>query len=214
MYPGEGYFDIRFRANWEEPHTVLKYTVRQNNLRTDDKIYAGVPGGKAVRTLDGFEYPLTETLAYGGISAASGSIFAYDTLKDGGTIRLTVLRNPVCGDLRMDKELSSDEDYRYVGRGITEGTVRFYFDASDAYGKALNESYEGFLFAPVSVCEAKHDGILSSTGSFLSFEGDSALSLDALKKAEDGSNDFIMRLSNRSSRICGRQAICQWLIME
>lgn len=55
------------------------------------------------------------------------------------------------------------------------------------------------MFAPVSVCEAKHDGILSGTGSFLSFEGDRAISLDALKKAEDGSDDFIMRLSNRSS---------------
>ncbi len=199
VYPGEGYVDIRFRANWEDPHTVLKYTVRQNNLKPDDKIYAGVPGGKAVRTLDGFEYPLTETLSYGGVSVASGNIFAYDTLKDDGTFRLTVLRNPVCGDLRMEKALSPDEDYRYVGRGITEGTVRFYFDAGDAYGKALNEAYEGFLFAPVSVCEAKHGGVLSGTGSFLSFEGDRAISLDALKKAEDGSDDFIMRLSNRSS---------------
>ena len=99
----------------------------------------------------------------------------------------------------MEKALSPDEDYRYVGRGITEGTVRFYFDAGDAYGKALNEAYEGFLFAPVSVCEAKHGGVLSGTGSFLSFEGDRAISLDALKKAEDGSDDFIMRLSNRSS---------------
>ena len=94
VYPGEGYVDIRFRANWEDPHTVLKYTVRQNNLKPDDKIYAGVPGGKAVRTLDGFEYPLTETLSYGGISVASGNIFAYDTLKDDGIFRLTILRNP------------------------------------------------------------------------------------------------------------------------
>lgn len=109
------------------PHTVLKYTVRQNNLKPVIRFMPVVPGGKAVRTLDGFEYPLTETLSYGGISVASGNIFAYDTLKDDGTFRLTVLRNPVCGDLRMEKALSPDEDYRYVGRGITGGYGKVLF---------------------------------------------------------------------------------------
>ena len=47
----------------------------------------------------------------------NGNIFAYDTLKDDGTFRLTVL-HAVCGDLRMEKALSPDEDYRYVGREL------------------------------------------------------------------------------------------------
>lgn len=199
VYPGENYIDLRFRADWDEPHTVLKYRIFEKTpANKPSSVCAGVPGGETVRAYDGLEYPLSETIAFDRFTVASGNIFAYDTDKENATIGLTVLRNPVCGDLRMDEDLNENEDYLYVGRGVTEGTLRIWFSDSGENATAHRENTSAFLFAPFSVCEARHGGTLPMSASYIEWIGDSKVNLDAIKQAEDGSGDMIVRISNRS----------------
>lgn len=198
VYPGRDYVDIAYRVDWDEPHTALKYRITTPSA--PDRIVAGVPGGLCERGFDGEEYPLSETIELGDITVMADSIFAYNTDKDTETAALTLLRNPVCGDLRMDDPLREDEDYLYVGRGIHEGKLRVWL----RHGSELSRTAAADRFAlpPVWVCEAHHDGELSGIGSFLAYEGTGDVTVDAVKKAEDGSGDIVIRIANRGFAPC------------
>lgn len=198
VYPGKDYVDVSYRINWDEPHTVVKYRV--GTPATPDRIIAGVPGGRCERSFDGEEYPLSESIELGDMIVMGDSIFAYNTDKDEMTVGLSLLRNPVCGDLRMDEPLRTDEDYRYVGRGIHEGTVRIWIRKEDSVPRLTG--IQRFTLPPVWVCEAHHGGELGGSGSFLCYEGTGEVVLEAMKKAEDGSGDIIIRIANRSSESC------------
>ena len=198
VYPERDYVDIAYRVDWDEPHTVLKY--RFGTPSAPDGIVAGVPGGLCTRGFDGEEYPLSETIELGGVTVMADSIFAYNTDKESSTAALTLLRNPVCGDLRMDEPLRDDEDYRYVGRGAHEGRIRVWLNRGSKLSRTA--AADRFALPPVWVCEAHHDGELSGSGSFLAYNGTGDVTVDAVKKAEDGSGDIIIRIANRGFEPC------------
>jgi len=175
--------DYRIRVNWNEKHTVLKLVPECAGA---DDITAAIPAGYIVRKADGREYPAGEWLKWGNNTLLLDGIFAYDT--ENNAPRLTVLRSPVFGDLRT-RDLNPDLDYAYMGQGVHEARIRIVRDdMSPARAAELAGQWNS---PPVIVCEANHEGTLPPTMSGMSCEG---AAITAVKPAEDGSGDVVLRL--------------------
>ena len=186
VYAGDSRVDYSWRVNWNERHTVLKLIPKD---AAPLQVTAAVPCGSTVRPADGREYPVGEWMSWeddkGGATLLLDGIFAYDTA---GGIRLTVVRSPIYGDLRIFP-LDEKREYRYMEQGVHEGRVSFIpraMQASEAASMAAH--WNG---PPVVVCEANHTGDLPPESGYLNI-GD-GLFLSAMKKAEDG-EDTVVRL--------------------
>lgn len=202
-YRGAAYVDYRFRVNWNEPHTVLKLAVNQRPENAH--VMAAAPYGCVQRETDGIEWPVGEWLSVrgdaDGFTLLSDSVFAYDTDKKDGTLRLTRLRSPVVGDLRWGEPLAEHGHYAYLGQGIHEGRIR-YFPAA-----LLPEELPGlaacFNNPPVVVLEANHGGDLPCTDGLVELSAKN-VGLSVLKQAEDG-DDVVLRMAEYGGRSCKTQ---------
>lgn len=171
LYEREPYVDVRLRVNWNEKHRALKLC-----LPGGSEVCAALPFGALSRPADGREYPVNEWLDCGGVRALLDGIAAYDT--GDGLTRLTLLRSPIGGDLRMG-ELDGDADYWYISQGISEARVRVY---PEARGCAPAQA-AAFLAPPVIVDESWHEGGLPRAHSQLTYTGE-GVCISAVKHAE------------------------------
>ena len=171
LYEHEPYVDVRLRVNWNEKHRALKLC-----LPCGGSVKAAVPFGGIERPADGREYPVNEWLDCGGARALLDGISAYDA--GDGRARLTLLRSPIGGDLRMG-ELDPDADYWYISQGISEARVRIY---PEAQGCAAAQA-AAFLAPPIIVDESWHDGGLPRVHSHIACRGE-GVCISALKQAE------------------------------
>lgn len=176
LYAETGMIDYRFRVNWNEPHAVLKLIPA---FDVSEGVRAACPAGSVCRPADGKEYPAGEWLSCGGNTLLLDGVHAYDTAD--GQLRLTVLRSPIFGDLRIG-ELNPDLDYRYMEQGLHEGRIRVLPEAlspAEAQKQAMHWNNP-----PIVVCEANHPGTLPAEAEGLRLSGDAVVT--ALKPAEDG----------------------------
>ncbi len=185
LYADQPYLDCHFRVNWNESQTALKLCLPPCG---DAAFQVGLPYGQSPKSFDGREYPLNEWLTTEKYMVVSESIFAYDTDAEKQTVRLSVLRSPIAGDLRMG-DLDPNQRYDYTDQGITEGDIRLYLGTWHS-GPAAAAAQ---AMPPIVVDEAFHEGARGPEDSWLRLEGDGAL-VSALKMAEDGSSDLIPRL--------------------
>ena len=173
VYRDEKYIDIRYRVNWNEKHIALKLISDIG----DNAHEAAVPYGSVYRSESSAELPVGEWLKTDAFTLAFDRPFAYNLVDK--RLGLALLRSPIYGDLRIS-EIDLETDYDIMEQGITEGNIRVSFDENcDAVrlGRELNNP-------PTVLCEACHDGILPSVGSYLSLESLGS-HITALKKAED-----------------------------
>ena len=183
VYPGKDISDYEYEVVWNEKHQVVKLVPEwAESART---VRCGSPAGMTERAADGKEYPVNDWLVWGGKTLLLDGVSAYDT-KD--TLRLTVLRSPIFGDLRI-KDLDERIDYRYMEQGAHFGRIRVVNRALDNLSAAVRA--EQWLNKPVLVCEANHGGDLAPSGSALTLSPGAFVS--AWKRAEDG-NGLILRL--------------------
>jgi len=169
FYRQEKYFDVSYRANWNEKHCVLKL----DSVVKRDTHTVAVPYGSVEREKSYADVPLGCWLKTEDFSVTADSIFAYNMHDK--KLGLTVLRSPIYGDLRIG-ELDPEEEYDIMSQGISEGRVRV-----DLNSGTWAES-ERFLNPPTVIIEANHDGTLSSEGSFYRISGEVLMS--AVKKCE------------------------------
>ena len=180
FYAGVAYFDLSYRANWEDSHKVLKLV---SPVEKPEHL-AAVPAGQILRGENAGDMPLGAWLQTDGITYIPKSIFAYHLHK--GQLGLTLLRSPIYGDLRIG-ELDEEADYDIIDRGIVEGSLRVAFEG-DPWQAA-----ESFCNGPVAVVESNHDGILPAQD--CTFQLDSpGVQLMALKVCEDDGS-VILRLA-------------------
>jgi alpha-mannosidase len=186
FYDNCAYFDVRYRVAWDEKHMVLKLEsdVSQN------KHTVAVPGGWTQRESSSADVPMGEWIRCDSVSILADGIFAYSM--ENQVLGLTLLRSPIYGDLRIS-ELDDSVDYDIIDRGIVEGKLRVSFEGTPW------KIAEAFQNPPVVIDESNHDGILPSTYSFCSIEGDGVI-LTALKRCEDDESEVI-----RLTECCGKE---------
>lgn len=168
--------DCEYTVNWNEPHAVLKLVPRE--MGTVDSVLAGVPAGSIRRPADGREYPAADWMVAGDRTWLLDGVTAYDTA---GGLRLTVVRSPIFGDLRMG-ELDDRLDYHYMEQGAHFGRIRI-LPAALSPLDAANQA-EQWINRPIIVCEANHGEDLAPAGQPLELTDGAFLS--AWKRAENG----------------------------
>ena len=191
-YANDSRIDYSWRVNWNERHKVLKLIPKGAAPR---QVTAAIPCGSIVRPADGHEYTVGEWMRWGegknGTTLLLDGVSAYDT--DGG-IRLTLLRSPMFGDLRMGP-LNEREVRQYMEQGMHEGRISVISQAvPDSEAASLAAHWNG---APAVVCEANHPGDLPARFSSLTIEGNAVLS--AMKRAEEG-DCAVLRLVEMNGR--------------
>lgn len=142
---------------WNEKH----YVVKLETVCESDERLAGIPYGTMKRGAFKGDQPVSAWIRSGDISFLMDSVFAYSM--DSGTLGLTLLRSPICGEIRL---VSPDEEKEYdiLSQGISTGKVRVDFD-----GK-MWECVPGFFNPPVIIVEANHEGLLPCEKSFFSVD--------------------------------------------
>ncbi len=179
FYTGKSYFDVRYRVNWEEKHTVLKF---ECDAGANEHISA-VPAGFIKREETEPDVPAGLWIKTENMAVTSDSIFAYNMKNN--ILGLTILRSAIYGDFRMG-DIDYSVDYDIIDRGITEGSIRMFFE-----GDLWNEA-ESFNNKPVVICEANHDGTLAPEHSFADLSDGAVLM--ALKKCEDD-DSIVVRIA-------------------
>lgn len=194
LYAGRSEVELRYRVGWREQQKTLKLNFEKEKAV---KLVAETPYGQTVRSFCGSEMPvgtfLTSADGEGdGFTLLLDGIFSYDT--EGETVRLSVLRSPIYGDLRM-KELDMEKSYDILSQGITEGRLRLIADRVLSGGE-LPRAAAPFVTPCLTVDEANHPGIGPLCESWLTLTGEKNVVVTALKPAADGSGDPVLRLQN------------------
>lgn len=184
FYKKEKYFDVSYRLNFNEAHTVLKFDIPKSG-----RVTAGVPAGKIERDDMPGDVPMNKWLSLDKFSVISDSIFAYRAEKD--KIGLTVVRSPIYGDLRIE-EINPEDDYNIMEQGIAEGRLRILLEA-DAEDMADN-----FCNGVVVIDEGNHSGELDYSGSYAVLSDD-GVCIEAVKYSESG-DGIIVRLREHKGK--------------
>ena len=199
---GESAVEGHIRVDWNERHKALKLRYASSH----DRLVTATPGYGAERAFDGRELPcggwfdLTDEAGQGALTL-SDAFFGFDA-PEGGVVRATVLRSPIVGDLRVAD--LPDDDYEYMSQGVFEGRWRVSFHgAQDSAGPW--RAYEAFINPPVITDEAAHPGAMPLTACALTLEGSQNVLATAIKRAEDGTGDAIVRLQNFGG---ARESVC------
>jgi alpha-mannosidase len=177
LYNNADYFDVDYKVNWQEKHTVLKLKV---NASTKG-ITASSPFSSEERGTADIDKPMGEWITAktdnGNISIVANKVFSYTA--DNGGISLSLARSCIYGDLRI-AELDKNADYPYMCQGETQGNLRVCFDQE--FESIANHGIE-FNNPPIIIIEANHNGKMPSKKSFALVSGKVVVS--ALKRAED-----------------------------
>ncbi len=179
FYNNEEYFDVRYRINWNEKHTVVKLVSEISDM----KHIASTPYGSVERAGALGDRPMGEWLKTSDFSVASNSVFAY-SIKD-NELGLTLFRNAIFGDFRLGG-LDYSVDYDIMDIGVNEGLVRIGKNCDEEkLGTALNNP-------PVVILEGNHQGRLSPCDSYIKW-GAEHTKVTVLKYSED-SDKIIIRM--------------------
>ena len=196
VYRETGMVEGKLTVNWNEQHKTFKLCFDGR-----DELTAATPGYAQERAFDGREVPCGGWIDMKNKEDGSGTLLlgdcfhGFDTAD--GQVRATVLRSPIVGELHIED--LPENDYEYMSQGIFTGSWRVIpHEAADA-GFAWRE-YADFANPPTVIDEANHEGSWPQAGCFLRMDGDAAIQVTALKRAEDGSGEAIVRLSNMSGR--------------
>lgn len=195
LYKELAYIEVRVRADWREPQTMLKikYPVNFNFMKPTYEI----PYGYIEKCANGEEEPgqtwfdLTgehsaKECMYG-LAIANDAKYSYSI--DIDEMCLTVLRNPAYAH-HEPKQLENGRDYSYTDDGIQE--FRYMLIPHTGSWKdadVVKRAYE-LNQGVVTVIETYHKGNRPQKQSFLSLDCNHAV-ISAVKEAEDGDGIII-----------------------
>jgi alpha-mannosidase len=194
---GASLLEVRVTLDWQERRRVLK-------LRAPVALEApvatfSVPFGHVERPAGGGEEPgqawvdVTGRLPGGGpagLAVACDVKGAWDI--DGASIGITAARSPAYA-WHDPAPLDPDRPVTWQDQGRQRFRYALVPHAGSWRDAAVPRQAAGFLAPPVTLLEGTHAGLLPASGSFASL-GPAGVDLAALKLAEDGSGDIIVRL--------------------
>lgn len=190
---------VRVRVDWQEQFKMLKlkFPVQLNYLRCSYEI----PYGVVSREPNGQEFPMQNFLDLEGTNPGmetgiTGLSILTDTRSSCSTLNqeacLTVLRSPIFAN-HTPYEPQADMDYDFADQGVSEFAYALYPHEGSWENSDAAELARTMLHKPIALFETYHPGSLPQTASFVSVQG-GHVQLSAMKAAEDGSGDVILRL--------------------
>lgn len=190
---------VRVRVDWRETQKCLKfgYPLRLNYMH----VRAQAPFGYVDRELDGEEYPMQQWVDVSGCTSGmetrpSGMAilndgkYAYDA--HARTLYFTVLRSPYYANHEPRVVEAGSDEYPVIDQGMQEFQMVL---VPHTGGQPMDEldRRAALLNAPLTILpEYAHKGSLAPVSSLIHVSG--TVMLDALKLAEDGSEDIILHL--------------------
>lgn len=199
VYQQLNYVAVKVRVDWHEQLSMLKlrFPLQLNYLRASYEI----PYGVSQREPNGQEFPVQNFMDFegtnpgmetkiAGLSIITDTRCACSTQNKDACI--TILRSPVFAH-HEPYERREDLEYEYIDNGVTEFTYYLYPHAYSWENSDTVRLSRSILHKPIALFETYHKGTLPQTRSFADVDGGHAL-LSAMKQAEDGSGDLILRL--------------------
>ena len=177
--------EVQCSINWQEHETMLKWEMVCAG--ESEESAAEIPYGFAVRPAGGLEYPMQTWVRLGRLTVINDGKFAYDAC--GNRLRVTLLRSPRYAH-HEPKICSPEEHYLFMDQGWQ--TARFALCPRALAPAEASRRGEQMNQPHFALHETFHPaGTLPTSDSFAEVSG--AL-LTALKRAEDGSGDWIAHL--------------------
>lgn len=190
---------VRVRVDWRETQKCLKfaYPLRLNYMH----VRAQAPFGYADREMDGEEYPMQQWVDVSGCTSGmetrpsglailNDGKYAYDA--HARTLFFTVLRSPFYANHEPKVVEEGSDEYPVIDQGMQEFQMVLQPHA-DGQAMDLLDRHAALLNAPMTILpEYAHPGRLAAVGSLGKVSG--TVLLDAMKLAEDGSEDVIVHL--------------------
>ena len=197
---GQKALRVKCKAIWKEPFTLLKTSFKTAG-EGHENLYE-IPGACIRRPANGEEEPAgkwgaviyTDKGAAHTLALLNDSKYSYDC--PGNDLRLTLLRNVIFADHFSDRPAAN---FNFTDEGVQRFQYAVLPMAGEADPAALEKEALAFNVRPVAVPESFHKGALPQRKSFLQVDADN-VALTALKYAEDGSGDLIIRLAETGGR--------------
>ncbi len=191
--------ELRCKAVWQEDATMLKLAFPLAGRA--ERSAAEMPFSLERRVSDGGEEPMHRWVDAGGLTIVNDGKYAYDC--GGDEIRITVLRNnryaygaPTNG--------RTEDDYEHTDEGLSRFGLLLFPHGEGEWRRDALALAALYNAPPAAVFSGYHRGALPQSRSFVSVESDTGcVVLSALKFAEDGSGDLILRLYEASGRPAG-----------
>ncbi len=206
VYKELPYVTVRVRVDWQETMRMLKlkFPVQLNYLRCSYEI----PYGVAFREPNGQEFPMQNFMDLEGTNPGmetgiAGLSILTDTRSSCSTrnkeAAITVLRSPIFAQ-HEPYEPQADMEYDYVDQGVSEFEYILYPHAGSWEQADTTRLAKVIRSKPLALFETYHEGTLPETASFLTI-GNPAVTLEAMKAAQDGSGDVILRLRQATGAV-------------
>lgn len=199
VYKELDYVAVQVRVDWQERFRMLKlkFPVQLNYLRCSYEI----PYGTAFREPNGQEFPVQNFMDLEGTNPGmetriAGLSIITDTRSSCSTQNkeacITVLRSPI---FAHHEPYVPDEsmEYDFVDQGVSEFTYYLYPHTDSWEKRDTVKLARTILNKPISLFETYHTGSLPRQASFAEVSS-ANVHLAAMKEAEDGCGDVILRL--------------------
>lgn len=205
IYKELDFVSVKTTVDWHERWAMLKmqFPMNMNYLRGSYEI----PYGVSQREPNAEEYPVQSFMDLEGTNPGlETKMIGLSILNDGKAscsasgkkVSLTVLRSPIYAH-HEPYEPKSNLEYVYMDQGVQTFTYALYpHSGSWEDAKTIQRSNE-LNQKPIAIFETYHAGKLPQKGSFAQITNDNII-LSAMKLAEDGSNDIIVRLYETAKR--------------
>lgn len=204
LLAGEAHARLRLRADWREPHVVLKLILPWL-LGAQTQTAAGASYGVAERIPVGDEEPVHGWLdchdpgSGVGVLVTAGHLHGYDAT--GPVARLTVLRNPLAADHGGGWATAQPEDFPLADSGSHDATIQIFghsgtWQSARAVARAAEQSRP-----PLLIADTYHAGELPPAGAFLTVEPTGLPVVRVVKRAESEPG-LVVRLVEPDGRPC------------
>lgn len=187
---------VRVRADWSSPHCVLKQVLPWQ-LGPGMTTVAGAAYSHQARTPTGDEEPMQGWLdcydagSDHGIGLTTDNLYGYDA--SAGTVRLTILRNPLAADHGGRWAIRAGEDYGFTDSGLHHATFRIHPHPGDWREAELPARADEHARPPIVVSDTHHGGDLPRKSAFLRLDPTNLTAVRAVKRAESGAG-VVLRL--------------------
>ncbi len=205
LYVGLPQIFVRCRLDWREKQKVLKLCLPVSHHHCH--VTAQAPFGFADRLLDGQEYPMQGWVDVTGIAPGEHQeLSGLAVLNDGKTsysakartLEITAARSPYYAN-HDPFVVREGMDYPLIDQGTQEFTLALLAHKGDTARGGV-DGQAMLLGAPfLALPESAHPGMLGQRGGFLSLRAAHTV-LDALKLAEDGTEELVVHLHETARR--------------
>ena len=191
---GQKTLRVDCKALWQEKFSILKMSFPIGG--SEEISTYEIPGGFIKRPCNGEEEPalnwadltVTKNGKRTGISIMSDSKYSYDC--PSAELRLTALRNVIFAD---HYSYRPEANFDFTDEGLNRFSYGIYLHSGEAELSDITKEAHIFNNNVVAVPESYHKGALDPVDSFMYTDCDNVL-ITAVKRAEDGSGDLVIRL--------------------